>query len=86
MGNDDAQFRLGLIYAAGQEVQRDVAKAVTWFRKAAEQGNSAAQFNLAVFLAQGVGVPQDYTPMDWGLRRIRGKQSNGIERRRLKAT
>ena len=31
-----------------------------WYRKAAEQGNAAAQFNLGVLYANGKGVPQSY--------------------------
>ena len=38
---------------------QDVAKAVAWYRKAAEQGFAKAQFNLAVRYTGGEGVPQD---------------------------
>ena len=38
----------------------DYPQAVKWFRKAAEQGNSFAQFNLGQIYTQGKGVPQDY--------------------------
>ena len=31
-----------------------------WYRKAAEQGDAAAQFNLGVMYANGEGVPEDY--------------------------
>ncbi len=31
-----------------------------WYRKAAEQGNDSAQFNLGVMYTKGRGVPQDY--------------------------
>ena len=33
--------------------------AITWFRRAAEQGFAEAQFNLGVMYANGHGVPQD---------------------------
>jgi len=35
-------------------------EAVTWFRKAAEQGLADAQFNLALMYWKGYGLPQDY--------------------------
>jgi TPR repeat protein len=38
----------------------DYPQAVKWFRKAAEQGNAFAQFNLGQIYTQGKGVPQDY--------------------------
>ena len=44
----------------GQGVPQDYAEAVTWYRKAAEQGDADAQYNLGVMYAKGQGVPQDY--------------------------
>ena len=37
-GQAHAQSNLGVMYANGQEVKRDHAEAVRWYRKAAEQG------------------------------------------------
>ena len=42
----------------GQGTPQSYEDAVVWFRKAAEQGNPAAQFNLGVAYAGGTGVPQ----------------------------
>ena len=39
---------------------QDYAQAVKWFRLAAEQGNSASQFNLGLMYDTGRGVPQDF--------------------------
>ncbi len=36
------------------------AKALQWYRKAAEQGEVTAQYNLGVMYDNGQGVPQDY--------------------------
>jgi len=47
------------MYANGQGVPQDSAEALKWYRKAAEQGNAAAQFNLGVMYDNGQGVPQD---------------------------
>ena len=37
----------------------DTGQAVGWFRKAAEQGDTSAAFNLGVMYANGTGVPAD---------------------------
>ena len=39
---------------------QDYAKAVSWCRKAAEQGYTPAQNVLGELYAEGKGVPQDY--------------------------
>ena len=41
-------------------VQRDYAEAAKWFRKAADQDNIDAQFNIGEMYELGTGVPQDY--------------------------
>jgi TPR repeat protein len=58
-GDAEAQAKLGLMYATGKGVPKDVAKAVEWFQKAAALGNSDAQNNLGVSYANGYGVPKD---------------------------
>lgn len=45
-GNAKAQLKLGLIYAKGQGVPRDLAQAHMWFALAADQGSSPASQNL----------------------------------------
>ena len=42
-GNAEAQYNLGVAYRKGEGVTQDDAEAAKWFRRAAEQGNSAAQ-------------------------------------------
>ena len=37
-GNAAAQYNLGLMYEQGQGVPQDYAAAVSWYRKAADQG------------------------------------------------
>ena len=58
-GNVISQYNLGLCYAEGNGVEVDLAEAVRWFRKAAEQGMPQAQFNLGLCLARGVGVAKN---------------------------
>ena len=59
LGDADAQFILGVMYANGRGVRQDDAQAVSWYRKAAEQGNAAAQSNLGFMYATGQGVRQN---------------------------
>ena len=58
-GIAEAQYNLGLMYAAGEGVPKDDAEAVKWFRKAAEQGVALAQHNVGAMYANGRGVPKD---------------------------
>ena len=41
-GDADAQVPLGIAYALGQGVPQDYVEAVSWYRKAADQGNVIA--------------------------------------------
>ncbi|MFQ2690164.1 tetratricopeptide repeat protein, partial [Aeromonas caviae] len=43
----------------GKGVAQDDKQAVTWFRKAAEQGDAKAQGLLGIMYVQGKGVAQD---------------------------
>lgn len=60
--NDSAesQFRLGLKYFHGEDISKDNAESVKWFRKAAERGHAGAQCALGAMYHDGEGVPQDY--------------------------
>ena len=59
-GDADAQYMLGLMYAKGEGVPQDYAKARQWFEKAANQGNADAQYGIGWMYYEGEGVPQDY--------------------------
>ena len=58
-GNAISQYNLGVCYAKGNGVEVDLAEAVRWFRKAAEQGMPQAQFNLGMCLSRGAGVEKN---------------------------
>ena len=59
--NAKAQYNVGLIYANGLGVKRDVGEAQKWYEKAAKQGNAAAQYNLAqLYQSAGVNNPHAY--------------------------
>ena len=52
-GDAKAQFRLGLMYALGQNVKRDDEQAFYWLKKSYEQGNVEAQLLLAAVYSKG---------------------------------
>jgi TPR repeat protein len=58
-GDPQAQFHLGLEYAAGQNVSFDYSQALAWYRKAAEKGVGGAEYNLALAYHNGLGVAKD---------------------------
>ena len=59
VGDPDAQWIMGSLYAEGKGVTQDDAKAIEWFRKAADQGDADAQKSLGAMYAKGRGVAQD---------------------------
>ncbi len=69
MGIADSQYNLGRLYANGQGVPQDYAKARQWYEKAAAQGNAGAQKYLGLLYGIGQGVPLDYVQahMWWNL-------------------
>ena len=58
-GQAEAQFDLGVLYAQGRGVRRDLTEAANWYRKSAEQGNAEAEFALGQLYSRGWGVPRD---------------------------
>ncbi|HEX3744178.1 MAG TPA: tetratricopeptide repeat protein [Bryobacteraceae bacterium] len=58
-GQAEAEFDLGVMYAQGLGVLRDLNTAATWYRKSADQGNAEAQFALGQMYAHGWGIPRD---------------------------
>lgn len=53
-------FDLGVLYACGWGIAKDQVEALRWYRRAAEQGDRRAQYNLATTYFEGDGVPVDY--------------------------
>lgn len=60
LGDINAQFYLGFMYAHGYGVVQDYPKAVAWFSKSAELGNARGQYNLGTMYSHGYGVEKDY--------------------------
>ncbi|WP_201352819.1 tetratricopeptide repeat protein [Hydrogenimonas urashimensis] len=58
-GHVKAQFYLGVMYAAGRDIDVDYKESAHWFKKAALQGDELAQLNIAMDYINGLGVGKD---------------------------
>ncbi len=58
-GNAAAQFELGVRYAEGRGLPRDLKLAAQWLEKSAQQNNAPAQYRLATLYEKGLGVTRD---------------------------
>jgi TPR repeat protein len=54
-----AQAYLGFMYETGRGVPQNYTDAAMWYRRAAEQGDSLAQYSLGLLYDRGQGVPID---------------------------
>ncbi|MEE8386995.1 MAG: tetratricopeptide repeat protein [Acidiferrobacterales bacterium] len=54
-GHTLAQYNLGVAYARGLGVERDVLVASSWWKRSALQGNPDASYNLGLVYARGDG-------------------------------
>ncbi|MGN5764053.1 tetratricopeptide repeat protein [Acinetobacter calcoaceticus] len=76
-GNVEAQYSLATMYADGDGVEQDNAKAVHWYLMAADQGNVNAQNNLAWMYENGKGIAQDHKKaFEWYQRAANQGDSN----------
>ena len=54
------------MYQNGDGLPQDNSQAVEWYRKAANQGLAAAEFNLGAMYEDGLGVTKDVSiAQDW---------------------
>ena len=76
-GYTKAQFNLEDMYANGEGVLEDDAKAVYWNRKAAKKGYARAQSSLGNMYYQGEGVLEDYVQAYawWSIAATQGRKS-----------
>lgn len=54
-----AECQIGYFYYDGLGVEKDLAKAVYWTRRAADHGDRDGQYNLAWFHEEAIGVERD---------------------------
>lgn len=60
-GDVDCMNELALLFSNGDdETEANPEKAVYWFRKMAEHGNSTGMYNLGLYYAKGFGVKRDF--------------------------
>lgn len=55
-GDRDSQYALAICYEQGRGVEKDIDKAIAWYRQAAEQGHRDAQFELGRRYQDGDGL------------------------------
>lgn len=72
----EAQYQVGLMYANGAGVTRDLAQAVDWIRRAAERGHVGAQYMLGTHYGTDPGTApamqiDEAQAMDWLYRAAR---------------
>ncbi|WP_306607796.1 tetratricopeptide repeat protein [Azonexus sp.] len=60
-GDIDAAYNLAVVNHHGDGVALDYAKALRWYRQAAEQGDKFAQVQIGLFYQNGLGVAPDET-------------------------
>jgi TPR repeat protein len=59
-GDAEAQFRIGVLYDAGEGMPVDGELARRWYEKAEKQNHLSARFNLALLYDLGEKVVRDY--------------------------
>ena len=59
-GDATSMWNLGVLYANGQGVAQDYAKAREWYQKAVDKGSADAMYKLGNLYDDGQGVAQDY--------------------------
>lgn len=60
LGDANAQNELGIHYASGEGVEKDLTEAVKWYKKAADNGDMYARANIGSAYYYGNGVTQSY--------------------------
>ncbi len=71
-----AQYNVGVMYDEGTGVNRDAARVVAWWSKAADQGHQMAQHNLALLFIERGGEENFATAAYW----LKRAAANGFAR------
>lgn len=53
------QYQIGILHERGIGVSRDLAEALKWYRKSADQGLAAGEYAAGLMFALGLGTQQD---------------------------
>lgn len=59
-GNQYAAYRLGKLYVTGEDIPKDVSKALEYLTASARQGNQYAQYTLGKLYLMGEDVKRDW--------------------------
>ena len=59
LGSSTAQYRLGVLYLKGEQVEKDLDLAVQYLTASAEHGNQYAQYALGSLYCSGDGISRD---------------------------
>ena len=59
-GNSRAMYEVARMYERGRGTVASMDKAISWFEKAANKGQTDARARLGILYLEGQGVPQDY--------------------------
>ena len=59
-GDSVAQTMLGVEYMKGEQVEKDLDKAIEWWKKAAEKGYAEAEYKLGVCYHFGFGIKKSH--------------------------
>ena len=59
-GDANAQNSIGVMYAYGKGVEKNIAEAVKWYQLAADQGDASGQLSLGAAYDFGMGFTQNY--------------------------
>jgi TPR repeat protein len=78
-GDRDAQYALGMTYVCSTGPLQDMAGALVWLRRAAEQNHALAQFNLGTMYAEGHGVDPDQAQALVWMRRAAAQGDAGAQ-------
>ena len=54
-GNANIQYNLGVIFANGRDVEKDLERAAYWFNQSSLNGNANAQYKLGYMYEKGLG-------------------------------
>jgi len=68
-GHLDSQFNVAMMYERGIGVEKNLAEAIVWYRKAALKDHSPSQFNLGVIYENGQGTAVDFAEANAWYRR-----------------
>lgn len=60
-GDPRAQYSLGNAYLKGNEVKKDINKAIEWFEKAAKQKHAKSEYKLGKLYYEGNSVRRNYS-------------------------